>query len=117
MLQLKLNRFQVLLIALTLPFLIIIPGIYSTLSAQGYDDTFDMRNKIKVEFQYADYWEYEYPEPIVFRYGVQDYTQNLPYLVNFPEKRGLIKFKWNRYYHLKDERQTKNYHTYYNQWY
>jgi hypothetical protein len=51
-----------------------------------------MRNKLKVELQYADYWEYEYPEPIIFRFGVQDYTQNLPYLVNFPEKRGLVKF-------------------------
>jgi len=51
-----------------------------------------MKNKIKLELQYADYWEYEYPEPIVFRYGVQDYSQNLPYLVNFPEKRGLLKF-------------------------
>lgn len=60
--------------------------------AQGYDDTFEMRNKIKVELQYADYGEYEYPEPIVYRYGVQEYVQNYPYIVNFPEKRGLAKF-------------------------
>ena len=64
----------------------------SSLLSQGYDDTFDMRNKLKIELQYADYWEYEYPEPIIFKFGTQDYQQNLPYMVNFPEKRGLIKF-------------------------
>jgi hypothetical protein len=51
-----------------------------------------MRNKIKLELQYADYGEYEYPEPIVFWYGKQEYTQNQPYLANFPEKRVLTKF-------------------------
>jgi len=51
-----------------------------------------MRNKIKFELQYADYFEYEYPEPIIFKFGVQDYNQTLPYIVNFPEKRGLLKF-------------------------
>ena len=94
MLQLKQHKFKVLdgSFFLLLYLIAFVFGLTSLLSAQGYDDTFDMRNKIKVEIQYADYWEYEYPEPIIFRYGVQDYSQTLPYLVNFPEKRGLIKF-------------------------
>ncbi|OVE78589.1 hypothetical protein BVY01_05005 [bacterium I07] len=62
------------------------------LYAQGYDDTFEIRNKLKIELQYADYGEYEYPEPILYQYGIQDYKQNLPYVANFPEKRALIKF-------------------------
>jgi hypothetical protein len=70
-------------------FLSILPVV---LFSQGYDDTFEIRNKIKLELQYADYGEYEYPEPIVFRYGVNEYVQNYPYIVNFPEKRGLVKF-------------------------
>lgn len=70
-----------------LPFIFV-----ASVLAQGYDDTFEMRNKIKVELQYADYGEYEYPEPIVYRYGVNEYLQNYPYIVNFPEKRGLVKF-------------------------
>ena len=64
----------------------------SSVFSQGYDDTFEMKNKIKVELQYADYFEYEYPEPIIFWYGKQEYAQNYPYIVNFPERRGLIKF-------------------------
>ena len=64
----------------------------SPVFSQGYDDAFEMRNKVKVELQYVDYGEYEYPEPIIFRYGIQDYAQNYPYIVNFPEKRGLLKF-------------------------
>lgn len=60
--------------------------------AQGYDDTFEMKNKIKVELQYADYLEYEYPEPILFRYGVQADNRIRPYLANFPERRALVKF-------------------------
>lgn len=67
-------------------------ALTASLWAQGYDDTFEMKNKLKVELQYADYFEYEYPEPILFRYGVQDYSQIRPYLANFPEKRALVKF-------------------------
>lgn len=63
-----------------------------SIRAQGYDDTFEMRSKLKVEFQYTDYSEYEYPEPILFNYGVTPYVQNQPYIVNFPEVRGLIKY-------------------------
>jgi len=78
------------------PGLRMLIGVLLVLSArgfsQGYDDTFEMRNKLKVELQYADYGEYEYPEPIVYRYGVHDYMQNYPYIVNFPEKRALTKF-------------------------
>lgn len=62
------------------------------LMAQGYDDTFEMRSKLKVELQYADYSEYEYPEPILFSYGTSPYTQNDPYIVNFPEQRYLVKY-------------------------
>jgi hypothetical protein len=62
------------------------------LAAQGYDDSFEMQSKLKVEFQYSDYGEYEYPEPILFSYGRSPYVQNDPYLVNFPEKRFLLKF-------------------------
>ena len=60
--------------------------------AQGYDDSFEMKNKLKIELQYADYSEYEYPEPVLFHYGVTPYQRMQPYIVNFPEKRGLIKF-------------------------
>jgi hypothetical protein len=59
---------------------------------QGYDDSFEMRSKLKVELQYADYSEYEYPEPVLFGYGISPYVQNEPYVVNFPEWRGLIKY-------------------------
>ncbi len=30
-------------------------------NAQGYDDAFEMKNKLKVELQYADYGEYRVP--------------------------------------------------------
>jgi hypothetical protein len=61
-------------------------------NAQGYDDAFEMKNKLKIELQYADYGEYEYPEPIIYRYGVKEYRQLEPYIANFPEKRALAKF-------------------------
>ncbi|MFH0991589.1 MAG: hypothetical protein V1799_16405 [bacterium] len=64
----------------------------SPVTAQGYDDAFEMRSKLKVEVQYADYGEYEYPEPILYQYGLSPYQQRYPYIVNFPERRGLIKF-------------------------
>jgi len=75
-------------------FLFIALGILpsSALFAQGYDDAFEMKNKLKVELQYADYGEYEYPEPILYRYGVSEYRQLEPYIANFPEKRALVKF-------------------------
>lgn len=60
--------------------------------AQGYDDAFELKSKLKVEFQYADYGEYEYPEPVLFQYGVTPHIQNKPYIADFPEKRLLIKF-------------------------
>ena len=60
--------------------------------AQGYDDAFEMKSKLKIELQYADYGEYEYPEPIFYRFGVSDYRQLEPYIANFPEKRALIKY-------------------------
>ncbi len=83
----KAHRKSTLLLLLILLILLNVPVF-----PQGYDDTFEMKNKIKLELQYADYWEYEYPEPILFKFGLQDYTQNLPYIANFPEKRGLLKF-------------------------
>jgi hypothetical protein len=61
-------------------------------AAQGYDDTYEMKSKLKVELQYTDYSEYEYPEPVLFSYGGSPYTQNDPYIVNFPEKRYLLKY-------------------------
>jgi len=64
------------------------PGI---VCAQLYEDPVEMKNKLKVELQYADYGEYEYPEPIVFQYGSTPYQQNQPYIANFPEKRVLLK--------------------------
>jgi hypothetical protein len=73
-------------------FILFLAVLPAALSAQGYDDTFEIRNKIKLELQYADYGEYEYPEPVLYRYGANDYVQNYPYIVNFPEKRGLVKF-------------------------
>lgn len=93
MLQLKpirhSSKINFLLIAL---FLFSVWCHKSIVLGQGYDDTFEMKNKIKLELQYSDYWEYEYPEPILFRFGVQDYQQNQPYIANFPEKRALVKF-------------------------
>lgn|GEM_PF-865521 len=93
MLQLKPKKFRVPRKRVPLLLLILLSLLLNTrLFSQGYDDTFEMRNKIKFELQYADYFEYEYPEPIIFKFGVQDYNQTLPYIVNFPEKRGLLKF-------------------------
>jgi hypothetical protein len=51
-----------------------------------------MKSKLKLELQYSDYSQYEYPEPILFNYGVSPYTQNEPYIVNFPEWRALVKY-------------------------
>jgi len=62
------------------------------LFSQGYDDVFELKSKLKVELQYADYGEYEYPEPIIYQYGISPYQQNQPYIANFPEQRGLIKY-------------------------
>lgn len=81
-------------------FLIILPTLAAaSLFAQGYDDAFEMKSKLKLELQYSDYGEYEYPEPILYRYGVNEYNQLEPYIANFPEKRVLIK-----YTRLVDER-------------
>ncbi|MBN2415381.1 hypothetical protein JXO52_06045 [bacterium] len=67
-------------------------AVSGTLLAQGYDDTFEMKNKVKLEYQYSDYFRYEYPEPVLFYYGVSDYRQDQPYIANFPEHRSLVKF-------------------------
>ncbi len=64
----------------------------ASLQAQGYDDAFEMKSKLKVELQYADYGEYEYPEPILYHYGISEYKQIEPYIANFPEKRALVKY-------------------------
>lgn len=77
----------------TISFLIILQAVVSvSLFAQGYDDAFELKSKLKLELQYADYGEYEYPEPILYRYGINDYKQLEPFIANFPEKRILIKF-------------------------
>jgi len=76
----------------TILIFLLVVSCTGLLRAQGYDDAFEMRSKLKVELQYADYGEYEYPEPIVFRYGVTEYQQIQPYIANFPEKRGLVKY-------------------------
>ena len=92
MFQLKhLNIFKASLLISSSAVLYFIPET-TLLFAQGYDDAFEIKNKLKIELQYADYGEYEYPEPILFRYGEREYQQNYPFIVNFPEKRGLIKF-------------------------
>ncbi|MCK5147748.1 hypothetical protein KAR48_13400 [bacterium] len=72
--------------------LIVVISMSMPLFSQGYDDSFEMKNKVKVELQYADYGEYEYPEAILFRFGLQEYYQLRPFLANFPERRSLIKF-------------------------
>lgn len=77
----------------TLSFLILLQALAAaSLFAQGYDDAFEMKGKLKLELQYADYGEYEYPEAILYRYGASDYKQLEPYIANFPEKRFLIKY-------------------------
>jgi hypothetical protein len=73
-------------------FAILVIIFAAKLYSQGYDDTFEMRNKLKFEYQYSDYLQYEYPEPLLFTYGVREYTQNRPYIANFPEQRSLLKF-------------------------
>lgn len=39
-------------------FYLLLLGVLSgaTANAEGYDDAFEMKNKLKVELQYADYW-------------------------------------------------------------
>ncbi len=47
--------------------------------------------QVKLEYQYTDYNQYTYPNPILFEYPNQQYTQPLPYIADFPENRGLVR--------------------------
>ncbi|TKJ40766.1 hypothetical protein CEE37_07315 [candidate division LCP-89 bacterium B3_LCP] len=47
--------------------------------------------QVKLEYQYTDYLKYSYPNPILFEYPNQQYTQPLPYIVDFPENRSLAR--------------------------
>ena len=48
--------------------------------------------KLKVEFQYSDYFEYKYPQPILYHYPDTEYEQKEPYFADFPEHRSLIRY-------------------------
>jgi hypothetical protein len=77
----------------TLCLLLALQAQFAALAlSQGYDDAFEMKSKLKIELQYADYGEYEYPEPVLYRYGVSEYKQLEPFIANFPEKRFLVKY-------------------------
>jgi len=47
--------------------------------------------QVKLEYQYTDYFKYTYPNPILFEYPDQQYTQPLPYIADFPENRALLR--------------------------
>ncbi|MFH1862124.1 MAG: hypothetical protein ABH878_04855 [bacterium] len=47
--------------------------------------------QVKLEYQYTDYLDYTYPNPILFEYPNQQYTQPLPYILDFPENRALAR--------------------------
>ena len=47
--------------------------------------------QVKLEYQYTDYLQYTFPNPILFEYPNQQYTQPLPYISDFPENRALIR--------------------------
>ena len=47
--------------------------------------------QIKLEYQYTDYFDYTYPNPILFEYPDHDYRQPAPYIADFPENRALAK--------------------------
>jgi hypothetical protein len=44
-----------------------------------------------MEYQYTDYLKYNYPNPVLFEYPNQQYTQPLPYIADFPENRALVR--------------------------
>ncbi len=46
--------------------------------------------QVKTEYQYTDYDEYGYPDPLLYEYP-EEYFQPLPYVADFPENRGLIR--------------------------
>lgn len=47
--------------------------------------------QVKMEYQYTDYFQYTYPNPILFEYPNQQYIQPLPFIADFPENRALIR--------------------------
>ncbi|MCX6641668.1 MAG: hypothetical protein NTW14_14480 [bacterium] len=47
--------------------------------------------QLKMEYQYTDYLKYKYPNPILFEYPGQLYSQPVPYIADFPENRALVK--------------------------
>jgi hypothetical protein len=47
--------------------------------------------QVKMEYQYTDYLKYNYPNPVLFEYPNQQYTQPLPYIADFPENRTLVR--------------------------
>jgi hypothetical protein len=88
--RLQHTPFQLVLLAPAIALSIAVTP--TSVRSQGYDDAFEMRNKFKFELQYADYGEYEYPEPVIYQYGTSPYQQNQQYMANFPERRALLKF-------------------------
>lgn len=47
--------------------------------------------RIKTEYQFSDYLDYTYPDPIYFAYPETQYTQPKPYIADFPEHRYLMR--------------------------
>ncbi len=47
--------------------------------------------QVKMEYQYTDYGEYTYPNPILFEYPEQQYIQPAPYVGDFPENRAMLR--------------------------
>jgi len=47
--------------------------------------------QVKMEYQYTDYNEYKYPDPILYEYNQHAYTQPNPFIAQFPENRGLVR--------------------------
>ena len=52
---------------------------------------FDYYSKLKLEYQYTDYFEYKWPQYVEYIFGESEFSQPSPFLSQFPEHRFLTK--------------------------
>ena len=67
--------------------LLLVTPEYST----AIGPNFDYYTKLKLEYQYTDYFEYKWPDYVEYFYGETDFSQPSPFLSKFPEHRFLTK--------------------------
>ena len=44
---------------------------------------YNYRTKLKLEYQYTDYFEYGWPEYVEFSFGENDFSQSMPFMQKF----------------------------------